>query len=134
MSVIDSSAVVDVLIGEGVAPEATRIMGARSRVFAPDVLVFEVLAALRRLSLRGEIPADRAAGAVTDLGALPIRLVPSLGLRTRAWELRDAITAGDGLFVALAETLDQPLVTKDGALARGMHGRSPAQVILLEGG
>ena len=84
---------------------------------APDLLIFETIAVLRREANRGEIDGMRAAGAVQDLGDLPVELFPSLPLRQRAWDLRRNFTAADALFVALAEQLDEPLATKDGALA-----------------
>jgi hypothetical protein len=36
----------------------------------------------------------------------------------RAWQLRENVTIDDGVFVALAEAVDQPLVTTDLRLAR----------------
>jgi predicted nucleic acid-binding protein len=41
----------------------------------------------------------------------------------RAWELRAHLTIADGVYVALAELLDAPLLTLDARLARaGGHG------------
>lgn len=36
----------------------------------------------------------------------------------RIWELKENITAYDAAYIALAETLDAPLITTDGRLAR----------------
>jgi predicted nucleic acid-binding protein len=117
MTVLDTSAVVDLLLGDGAAPEVERLI-VRERMFAaPDVLVFEVLAVLRRNVMRGGLSPARADAAVADLGDLPAAIYPSLWLRTRAWTLRDNLTAADGLFVALAEQLGEPLATKDRGLA-----------------
>jgi predicted nucleic acid-binding protein len=41
----------------------------------------------------------------------------------RVWKLRDALTAYDGVYVALAEALDAPLLTCDGKLSRA-HGHN----------
>ena len=79
--------------------------------------MFEVLAVLRRETLRGTVAENRATGAVEDLEALPIELFPSLPLRKRAWALRRNLTTADALFAALAEQLEEPLATKDSALA-----------------
>jgi predicted nucleic acid-binding protein len=50
----------------------------------------------------------------------------------RAWSLRDALSAYDATFVALAEHLRCPLVTTDDRMAKGAeHARSPAQVEVL---
>jgi predicted nucleic acid-binding protein len=86
------------------------------------LLVFEVLAVLRRETLRGALAEGRAAGAVDDLGDLPIELFPSLAMRERAWSLRRNLTAADALFVALAERLGERFATKDGALANELAG------------
>jgi predicted nucleic acid-binding protein len=40
------------------------------------------------------------------------------GLLDRIWELRDDLSAYDATYVAVAETLEAPLVTADARLAR----------------
>ena len=118
MTVVDTSAIVDFLIGDGVAEHVESLMVQEGELAAPELLVFEVLAVLRRHTLRGHIAETRAAGALHDLGDLPLDLTPALPLRRRAWELRHNLTAADAIFVALAERLGEPLATKDSALAR----------------
>lgn len=54
---------------------------------APDLLVFETLAVLRRETLCGRVPGGGAA--VEDLGDLAVELFPSVIVRRRAWELRN---------------------------------------------
>lgn len=117
MTVLDTSGVVDYLLGGDAAEEITDLIAGEGEMVAPDLLVFEVLAVLRRVAQRGEISAERAAGALADLGDLPVELFPSLPLRHRAWSLRANFTAAEALFLALAEQLDEPLATKDRALA-----------------
>jgi predicted nucleic acid-binding protein len=51
VTVIDSSAVVDLLLGVGVADEMRALMADGSELVVPDVLAFEVLAVLRRETL-----------------------------------------------------------------------------------
>lgn len=133
MTVIDTSAVVDFLLGVGAAAEVEELMAADGELAAPDLLVFEVLAVLRRQALQGRLPEVRAAGAVNDLGDLPIGLLPSLPLRGRAWELRSNFTVADALFLALAEQLDEPLATRDEALADGAAKHSAVAVLPLRG-
>ncbi len=134
MTVLDSSAVVDFLLGVGAAAEVEALMTAEGELAAPDVLVFEVLAVLRRETLRGSLPNGRAAGAVEDLGDLPIALFPSLPLRNRVWELRPNLTAADALFVALAEQLGEPLATKDAALGSEAPKHAAIEVVQLAPG
>ncbi len=117
MTVIDTSGVVDFLLGVGVSNQVEALMASEGELAAVDLLTFEVLAVLRRETLRGTISEDRAAGAVEDLGDLPVELFASMPLRRRAWALKDNLTTADALFTALAEQLGEPLATKDGALA-----------------
>jgi predicted nucleic acid-binding protein len=127
VTVLDTSAVVDYLLGVGAARQVAALMVREGQLAAPDLLVFEVLAVLRRETQRGEI----AGGAVEDLGELPIELFPCTPLRQRAWSLRGNLTAADALFVALAEQLDEPLATKDGALAAEVAKHAQVDVLQL---
>ena len=131
MTVLDTSGVVDYLLGIGAAEQVQELMSAEGELAAPDILVFEVLAVLRRESHRGAIADDRAAQAVEDLGDLSIELFPSLPLRERVWALRRNFTAADALFVTLAENLDEPFATKDDALAREIAKHANITVLRL---
>ncbi len=131
MTVLDTSAVVDYLLGAGVAQQVQDLMSAEGELAAPDVLVFEVLAVLRRESHRGAIAEDRALGAVEDLGEISVELFSSLPLRDRVWGLRRNLTAADALFVALAENLDEPFATRDRALAREVSKHTAVTVLEL---
>jgi predicted nucleic acid-binding protein len=134
VTVLDTSAVVDFLLGSGAAADVESLLARGGSASAPDVLVFEVLAVLRRDVLRGTLSVARAEGAVDDLGDMPIDYYPSLWLRRRAWELRDTMTAADALFVGLAQHLDEPLATRDGGLARAAASQHGVQTIALEPG
>jgi predicted nucleic acid-binding protein len=68
---------------------------------------------LRRYASRGDISAARGAEALADLAALPLNRYPHDVLLTRIWELRENLTAYEGAYVALAEVLGAPLVTRD---------------------
>ncbi len=130
MTVLDTSVVIDFLLGDGVAAEVEELLVGEGAAAAPDLLVFEVLAVLRRAVLRQKLDPARAQGAIDDLGDLPIELFATLPLRRRAWELRENLTAADALFVALAEHLDEPLATSDRGLASA--AREHARVETLE--
>jgi len=131
VTVLDTSGAVDYLLGAGVAEQVQELISAEGELAAPDVFVFEVLAVLRRESHRGAIADYRAATAVEDLGDLSIELFPSLPLRERVWALRRNFTAADALFVALAEDLNEPLATKDNALAREIAKHANVTVLKL---
>jgi predicted nucleic acid-binding protein len=130
--VLYTAAVVDFLLGTGVAEQVEALMADEGELAAPDLLAFEVLAVLRRETLRGTIAEGRAAGAIEDLGDLPIELFPSLPLRGRAWELRHNLTAADALFVALAEQLRESLASKDGALVAEVAKHTSVAVLALD--
>jgi predicted nucleic acid-binding protein len=132
VTVIDTSAVVDFLLGVGVAEQVETLMTDEGELAAPDLMVFEVLAVLRRETLRGALAEARASGAVEDLGELPIELFPSLPLRRRAWTLKDNLTAADALFAALAEQLGEPFATKDGPLAGELAKHATVRVLKLD--
>jgi predicted nucleic acid-binding protein len=117
VTVLDTSGAIDYLLGWAAAPDVERLLVSEGELAAPDILVFETVSALRRQVLGGGLDADRAEAALADLGDLPLRLYPGMPLRLRAWQLRSDLTAADGLFVALAERLNEPLATKDRALA-----------------
>ena len=132
MTVLDSSAAIDYLLADDAATQVAELLTAAGPAAAPDLLVFEVLAVLRREVARGGLSQERAEGAVEDLGDLAVELFPTLPLRDRAFELRHNLTVGDALFVALAEWLDEPLATKDRRLATAAREHSRAEIVLLE--
>ena len=134
MTVIDTSGVVDYLLGAGAARQVGELIEAEGELAAPDLLVFEVLAVLRRQVLARGLDQRRAAAAVEDLGELPIALFPSLALRARAWSLRHNLTAADALFAALAERLGEPLATKDRPLADALARHTRAVSVTLLAG
>jgi predicted nucleic acid-binding protein len=133
VTVLDTSAVVDFLLGSGAHGEVRALLAEEGEVAAPDVVMFETLAVLRRLALQGDIDERRGAGAVEDLADLPVELFPTLGLRERAWALRENLTTADALFVALAEQLNEPLVTKDERLAAAAEAHSTIAIVRLRG-
>lgn len=57
---------------------------------------------------------------------LPLTPYPHLALLPRIWELRHNFTAYDAAYIALAEALYAPLVTRDRALALS----APRQYVL----
>ncbi len=98
-----------------------RALDASERMHAPHLLDVEVTQVLRRLVQRKEIAAARAEQALEDLAKLLIERHEHQSLVSRVWQLRDSISAYDGVYVALAEALGAPLLTCDAKLA-GAHG------------
>ena len=119
MIIADASVVVDMFIGRGgVAGDELRERLAREEsVSAPHLLDAEVAQALRRLSMQREMTARRATTSLRELALLPITRYAHGWLLPRAFELRDNVTIYDGLYLALAEALDAPLLTSDMVLS-----------------
>ena len=99
---------------------------ARDRsLHAPALLDLEVAHVIRRYCAERQLPVRRAHEAVAGLLNLPARRYPHTPLLERVWELRTNLTAYDAAYVALAEVLDAPLLTRDRRLAatRGHRAR-----------
>jgi predicted nucleic acid-binding protein len=120
MMVLDASAVIDLLLDrQPAADEVRRRLRADSDVpAAPFLLDAEVGQVLRRFVLAGLLDSERAAGALEDLADLRIDRYPHVPLLPRAFDFRDNTTFYDGLYLALAEALEAPLVTLDSALTK----------------
>jgi predicted nucleic acid-binding protein len=116
-SVADASVIVAYLLGEATEAERRAMLG---DVHAPALLDAEATQTLRGLSRAGKIDLETAELARTELGQLAVRRYPDAPLLRRCWELRDACSTYDALYVALAEALDAKLVTRDARLARGV--------------
>ncbi len=117
MIVVDCSVVVDALVG--VDSELWHERLAKQRLTAPSLLDYEFLSALRGLERGGRITTPRAIDALSDFGQLPVRRWDfSSPLRWRSFDLRSNLTAYDAAYVALAEALECPLLTRDSRLAK----------------
>lgn len=130
MIVVDASAVLEFLLqtARGARVE-TRFFRDLDELHAPHLLDVEVTQGVWRLVRMGELSAGRAADAVADLGDLDLHRHPHRDLLTRAWKLRDTITAYDAMYVALAEALDAPMVTCDAPLTRTSGHRARIEVV-----
>lgn len=120
MAVVDASVLVSLLVDGEDGWAGTQVLRARTgrSLWAPHLVDAEVGHALRRLVAAGKVPGEDAAAALQDLTSLPLRRIAHSGLLDRAWHLRHTVSFYDGLYVALAERLDLPLLTLDGRLAK----------------
>jgi predicted nucleic acid-binding protein len=129
MIVVDASVVLEVLVGSAVGRRtADRLFARDESLHAPSLLDVEVLQVIRRYAAAGDLKPSRAREAVADLQDLPITRYPHVDLLPRIWELRHNLTAYDAAYLALAEVLRAPLLTRDAGLAR-VRGRTRVELI-----
>jgi predicted nucleic acid-binding protein len=95
---------------------------------SPHLVDVEITQGLRRLVRLGEVSADRAAEALTDLAGLDLHRHAHLDFLARAWKLRANITAYDAMYVALAEALDASVVTCDEPLSKAPGLRAKVEL------
>ena len=130
MIVVDASVLVDLLRGSDDRDAIEhRLLAGSESLHAPHLVDLEILQALRRFVLFGEMSRDRAEEVLVDLYDLRLDRYPHTELVSRIWELRDSLTAYDAAYVALAEALDAPLVTRDTRLARTCGHRARIELI-----
>jgi predicted nucleic acid-binding protein len=128
--VVDASVVLDILLRTSDSEALLdRMLEASPLIHAPHLLDLEVAQVARRYWLAGEIQAARGAELIADLGALPMRRYPHEHLLQRIWELRDNVTAYDAAYIALAEALDMPLLTRDRRLAAAPGHSARVEVV-----
>lgn len=118
MIVVDASVLATALGDDGPDGDHARARLRGERLSAPELVDLEVTSVLRQQVHSGAADLRRAALALADLAALPLRRAPHRPLLARCWELRDNLTVYDASYVALAEALDVTLLTGDGRLAR----------------
>jgi predicted nucleic acid-binding protein len=116
--VVDASALLEFLLQTplGTRVEARLFRGAEE-LHSPHLADVEVTQGLRRLVRSGEVSAARAAEAIADLVDLDLHRHAHLDLLTRAWHLRENVTAYDAVYLASAEALDATVITCDVPLA-----------------
>jgi predicted nucleic acid-binding protein len=117
MIVLDTSALVEFLVGADRVAEAVRTATAGERLAAPHVADLECASALRGLVRGGKLPDGEGLRALELLGRMNVRRYDHVPLLPRIWELRHNMWPYDAAYVALAEALDATLLTVDGKAA-----------------
>ncbi|MBW3360299.1 type II toxin-antitoxin system VapC family toxin [Streptomyces microflavus] len=117
VQVLDTSALVEFLVGSDTLAERVRSHTAGNRLAAPHVVDLECASVLRGLVRGNKLPEDEATRALDLLGCMQLHRYDHTPLMPRIWELRHNMWPYDASYIALAETLDAELVTADRKLA-----------------
>jgi len=126
--VLDASVVLELLLGTETGAAVQERVRAE-RLAAPHLLDVEVLHAMRRYERAMEITNRRGQQALDDLGDLPMTRYQHAPLLRRMWQLRANLTGYDATYVALAETLEIPLLTCDAKLAASPGHRARIETV-----
>ena len=130
MIVVDASAVIEVLLNTPSGIQiAERFFDPAETLHAPHLLDVEVAQVLRRYTRTGELDTARGLQALEDLVDFPLTRYPHDLFLLRIWELRHNVTAYDAAYIALAEALGAPLLTRDAALASAPGNRARIELV-----
>ncbi len=87
-------------------------------LYAPEIFFYEMLSALRKLERFGDLPKKMSEHVVEFLEDLPVGLYPVQPLVGTIWSLRQHVTVNDAAYVAVARSVNAPLLTSDYKLSR----------------
>jgi predicted nucleic acid-binding protein len=128
--VLDASALLEVLLSTPAAAAVwARLFDPGETLHAPHLIDVEVAQVLRRYAAAGEIDPERGRSALIDLADFPLRRYPHDILLPRIWELRGNLTAYNAAYIALAEALEAPLLTRDRRLAAATGHRARVALV-----
>jgi predicted nucleic acid-binding protein len=107
-------------------------VAADHELLAPTLLRSQTLSALHEAAHRGEISPEVALDRLTQIWAMPIRLLGDAVLRRKAWSLADKLgwaETYEAEYVALTQLQADAFVTLDEELARRVEGVVPTATI-----
>jgi predicted nucleic acid-binding protein len=114
MIVVDASVLIDAALGN----YALTALIASAELHAPSSIDAEVLHGLRRVFLRTGVAEEEVRYVIDYVSDVPIHRHWVKPFLHRMWSLRHNVTAYDAGYVALAESLGYPLITRDQRLAK----------------
>jgi predicted nucleic acid-binding protein len=116
--VLDTSAIVEFLVGADLLAERVRAVTTGEKLAAPHAVDLECASTLRGLVQGSKLPPGEARRALDLLGRMNITRYGHVPLLPRIWQLRHNMWPYDAAYVALAEALDAELVTLDATLEK----------------
>jgi predicted nucleic acid-binding protein len=128
--VVDASAAVTRFLNLGLSAARVRerLGQATEEVHTPHLFDVEVLHALRRHSLGGDLSGEQNRLILNLLHEMKAVRYPHAPLAARVWELRENLTDDDAAYVALVEVPDAPLLTTDLRLAQAPGVRAAVEL------
>ena len=130
MIVVDASAVIESLLQTACAPAVEAFLFRPGETLhAPHLIDVEVTQVLRRYAITKAIDVRRCQTGLEDWLLFPVNRYGHDVLLARAWELRDNVTACDAVYIALAELLSAPLLTRDVRLSNAAGHKAKIQLI-----
>jgi len=128
--VIDASVVIEVLLHTSTGRSVEeRLFAVGESLHAPHLIDLEVAHVMRRLAAAQELSSVGGKKRLSAMADFPlVRYRHDLFL-ARIWELRHNLSAYDAAYVALAEALAAPLVTRDQRLAKARGHRAKVEVV-----
>jgi predicted nucleic acid-binding protein len=128
--VVDASIILEVLLRTKSSQAIEKKIFSRGQTLhAPHLIDIEIAQVLRRYTSAGDITPERGAEAIQDLRDFRISRYSQEILLSRIWQLRTNITAYDAAYIALAEVLDAPLLTRDSKLSRSPGSTAKIELI-----
>ena len=131
MTVVDASIVVRLLQNRREDAGLRERFEQHRYVQAPALIDAEVASAMRGLLMTSKaairITAARAEQMLDDFAELPLERYSMRPYQRRVLALRDNFTVYDAFYVALAESLDTPLLTDD-----RKYARAPGHTAVIE--
>ena len=130
MIAVDASVLLEVLLWTPAAAAMwDRLFSTEQTLHAPHLIDVEVTQVLRRYAASGQVEHGRCRDALDALLDFPLSRYPHDLLLRRVWELHHNITAYDAVYVALAETLNAPLLTRDRRLAAAAGHQARVELV-----
>jgi predicted nucleic acid-binding protein len=121
--VIDASVAFKLIFNEAGSSQLIEL-AAQTEFLAPNLLYTEIANAIWKRILRGDIPRDSGAEMQLEALAKVVRRIDELPMIPRALQL--AVELGhpvyDCIYLAVAEELDEDLVTADRRFVRAVQG------------
>jgi predicted nucleic acid-binding protein len=118
MIVLDTSAMVEFLVGTDSTAESIRALVAGEKIAGPHAVDLDCASALRGLVNGSKLPPDEGERALQLLGRMSLKRYAHTPLLPPIWQLRHNMWPCDAAYVALAESLGAALVTLDGKIAK----------------